>query len=326
MQLAHIGHVELLVNDLAGSRRFFTEVLGLFVSEETDNRVYLRAWQDWDHHTLVLTRAEESALGHVGWRVRDRASLEAAVRRLDELGVEATWIEAGEESGHGDSVRFATPRSGLPFELYCEVDRYREADEALQSRLPSHPQKYLGVGVAPRRFDHVNFLVDDVAAEQAWASDELGIRHNYFVTAAGDLRLGSWMSNTNVSHEMALMRNKDQSGTRLHHLAYYLDSPDQLLRAATLLAEHGVEIEWGPGSHGTSGAIFLYCFEPSGHRVEVWSGGFLLFDPDWEAIRWDPDTSPLGLEMWGSSMPDSYLTYGTPLAHRLVAPTAGVPA
>ncbi len=59
------------------------------------------------------------------------------------------------------------------------------------------------------------------------------------------------------------------------------------------------------------GGIFLYCFEPSGNRVEVWTGGFLIFAPDWEAIRWDSENAPFGLEMWGSEMPETYLTYGT---------------
>ena len=43
--------------------------MGLFVSHEDDDHVYLRAWQDWDHHTLVLTRAASSGLEHVAWRV-----------------------------------------------------------------------------------------------------------------------------------------------------------------------------------------------------------------------------------------------------------------
>ena len=55
--------------DLDASRDFFTRVLGLHVSAEDDNHVYLRAWQDWDHHTLVLTRAATSGLEHVAWRL-----------------------------------------------------------------------------------------------------------------------------------------------------------------------------------------------------------------------------------------------------------------
>ena len=119
------------------------------------------------------------------------------------------------------------------------------------------------------------------------------------------------MSRTNISHEIAMMRNKSQNGTHLHHVAYFLDSPDQLLRAATILADNGVQIEWGPGQHGTSGAIFLYCFDPDGNRVEVWTGGFLIFAPDWEPIKWDAEVSRFGLELWGSNPPESYFTYGT---------------
>jgi catechol 2,3-dioxygenase len=312
MAIAHLGHAELRVTDLDGSRRFFTETLGLFVSEETADRVYLRAWQDWDHHTLVLTHAAESAVDHVGWRVAGPADLKEHAKELKAAGLEVDW-QAG-SVGHGDSLRFRSPVSGIPLELYWEVERYACSDPELVSRLPSHPQRFTGNGVAPRRFDHVNFLVDDVRSEQEWWSGVLGIRHNYYVTGDDDLRLGSWLAKTNLSHEIAFMRNRNQDGNRLHHVAYFLDSADQLIRGATLLADAGHTIEWGPGQHGTSGAIFLYAFEPSGHRVEVWTGGMLLFAPDWQAIRWDPATGPLGIELWGSGMPDTYLTYGSTIA------------
>lgn len=312
MAIAHLGHAELRVTDLDGSRRFFTESLGLFVSEETADRVYLRAWQDWDHHTLVLTHATESAVDHVGWRVAGEADLAEHAQELTAAGIDIEW-HAG-SVGHGDSVRFRSPVSGVPLELYWEVAPYTCSDPALVSRLPSHPQRFTGNGVGPRRFDHVNFLVEDVRAEQEWWSAVLGVRHNYYVTGDDELRLGSWLAKTNLSHEIAFMRNRDQDGNRLHHVAYYLDSADQLIRGATLLADAGYTIEWGPGQHGTSGAVFLYVFEPSGHRVEVWTGGMLLFAPDWQAIRWDPATGPLGIELWGSGMPGTYLTYGSPIA------------
>jgi len=311
MGIAHLGHAELRVKDLEASREFFTEALGLFVSEETDDQVFLRAWQDWDHHTLVLTQAPESSLGHVAWRVEAAEDLRDFERRLGRAGVEVQWVEGSR--GHGDSLRFRSPNTGIPLELYWEVEKFRNQDEGLESRLPSHPQRYTGKGVAPRRFDHVNFLVDDVRQSQEWFTEALGIRHNYYVVGSDEARLGSWMSKTNLSHEIAFMRNRRQDGDHLHHVAYFLDSPDVLIRGATILIDAGYRIEWGPGTHGTSGAIFLYVFEPSGHRVEVWTGGFLVFAPDWEPIRWDPETAPLGLEMWGSPVPDSYFAYGTPL-------------
>ncbi len=55
MAVAHLGHAEIRVTDLQRSRWFFTEVLGLYVTEEDDERVFLRAWLDCDLDTLFLT-------------------------------------------------------------------------------------------------------------------------------------------------------------------------------------------------------------------------------------------------------------------------------
>jgi catechol 2,3-dioxygenase len=324
MAIAHLAHAELRVTDLEASRDFFTRVMGLFVSYEDDDHVFLRAWQDWDHHTLVLTRSGVSGLEHAAWRVDGPDALGEFEAQLKGLGIETTWVEGGTgvSLGHGDALRFTSP-AGIPTELFWEVDRYVERDEMMISKLPSHPQRYTGNGIHPRRFDHVNFLVDDPQPEQEFWTDQMGIRHNYYITGdvgKGEQRLASWMAKTNLSHEIAVMRNKDQSGSLLHHVAYYVDTADQMMRAATILADAGVKIEWGPAAHGTSGAIFLYCIEPSGNRIEVWSGGFLLFAPDWKAIHWDPEVSSLGLEMWGSDMPDTYLRYGTALGAPATAP------
>jgi catechol 2,3-dioxygenase len=309
MTVAHVGHTELRVVDLEASKRFYTDVIGLGVTAEDDDHVYLRAWQDWDHHTLMLTRGHRPGVEHVGWRVGSAEELVEAELRLRELGVPFYWVEGGTEPGQGDGLRFLTP-AGLPFELYWEVERFVAPPER-DSRLRSHPERFGMHGIAPRRFDHVNFLVDDVATEQAWLTEHLGIHHRYFAESSSGARLGSWLSRTNVSHEIAVMRNRNQTGALLHHHAYFIDSPDQLLRAATILAENCVTIEWGPGQHGTSGAIFLYCFDPAGIRLEVWTGGMLIFAPDWEAIRWDPEVSSIAMELWGSSMPESYLVQGT---------------
>jgi len=312
MPIAHLGHAELLVTDLDASADFFTEMLGLQVSERTDGRVYLRAWQDWDHHTLLLTQAPEPGLEHLGWRVPRKADAEALLGTLAAHEVEGTWVPR--VTGHGEALRFTTP-GGLPFELYWEPDRYVAPPEQA-SRMASHPSRIPARGAAPRRFDHVTFIVDDVVAEQRFLTDVLGIRHNYFVCGPDGERWGSWLSANNVSHETAVTKNAAGTGGLLHHVAYYADTVDEVLRAATLLVDHGYELEWGPGKHGTSGATFLYFREPSGNLVEIWTGGMLIFDPDWQAIEWGPEIGHLGNSMWGTPLPESFREgtgLGTPL-------------
>lgn len=311
--VAHIGHVEISVNNFEKSLWFFTDVLGLFVTEIDGDRAYLRAWQDFDHHTLVLKDAKESEVNRIGWRVSSKDSLYIFEKVLKEKNIDFKWVEGGKQKALGDAIHFKSP-AGTPIELYWEKEKHIEKDPKLVSKLPSHPSKYTGRGVAPRRFDHVNVMVNDVKAEQEWWTELLGIHHRYYIQNEQNIRLGSWLSRTNISHELALMRNSNQDGAKFHHLAYYLDTVDELIRASNLMAENDIKIEWGPGKQGTSGAQFIYVFEPSGHRVEVWTGGMLIFAPDWEPIEWKPEVGQLGLDMWGTQAPETYLTYGTKLA------------
>ncbi len=311
MPIAHLGHGELYVDDLAAARHYYTEVLGLTCSDEDQTALYLRAWQDWEHHTLIIRKGAGRGLGHISWRVSTPEGLEEYARLFEARAIPHTWLPKGHELGQGEALRFSTPQ-GLPMELYWEMVTWRATDPARSSVYPSFPEKFPYRGVAPRRIDHANIMVNDVAAEQQWISEVLGIKHRYYVERSDGKRQGSWLSVTNLSHDIAVMHNEHQDGGKLHHQAYYLDSPDELLRAATIIAQHGGRLEWGPGRHATSGATFLYFFDPSGNRLELWTGGMLIFPPDWQALRWNPEIGREGFDMWGTRPPASYLSYGSP--------------
>src|ERR1700712_3831462 len=102
MPITHLGHAELLVTDLAASRAFFVDIRGLQVSEEREGSVFLRAWQDWDHHTLQLTEAPESGLAHLGWRVPSKADADEIRTALDAKGITVDERAAADNDGHGD--------------------------------------------------------------------------------------------------------------------------------------------------------------------------------------------------------------------------------
>jgi catechol 2,3-dioxygenase len=319
--VSHIGHIEVLVTDLAASTEHFTEIVGLQVSAQEADRVYLRAWQDRDHHTLVLTEGPESGLAHIGWRVETKAEVEQIAAELKARGVDANFGDAHEGRGHGPALRFLTP-AGLPCELYWEVEYYEPASE-LRSRFPSHPSKIGTRGIVPRRFDHVTVSVADPVAEQQFLTDALGIHHRYYGEAPDGTRIGSWLSRTNIAHEIAVGRLWGEEGAALHHFAYYAESADSLLNAASMLVDNGFKLDFGPARHGTSSATCLYWKEPSGNRVEVWTGGFLIFDPDHEATKWDGDLVLAGVgDEWGTSqMSEDFLT-GTSVSAELVAASA----
>ena len=64
-QIAELGHVGLFVNDLERSRKFYTEVLGLHVTDEDQNMgvVFLSSRPDVEHHELVLCGGRDAPSG-----------------------------------------------------------------------------------------------------------------------------------------------------------------------------------------------------------------------------------------------------------------------
>ena len=53
--------------------------------------------------------------------------------------------------------------------------------------------------------------------------------------------------------------------------------------------ENGIPIEFGPSIHGIGEQNFLYYREPSSLRIELNTGGYRNYVPDWEPNRWTPE-------------------------------------
>ena len=81
--------------------------------------------------------------------------------------------------------------------------------------------------------------------------------------------------------------------------------------AAEILTENGIFIEAGPAQHNNSQGFYLYSYEPGGNRIEIYSGSYLVFAPDWEPVTWDEQAPAMGT-YWGTALPDSFIKYGTP--------------
>ena len=73
-----------------------------------------------------------------------------------------------------------------------------------------------------------------------------------------DLPVFAMMTTNEQSHDLGLLG--DHSGVlgRIHHLAYWLDQRLDVERAADMLMEAGVPIEYGPGRHGMGFQTYLY--------------------------------------------------------------------
>ena len=83
--ITRTSHVVLTVKDLEQSRLFYTEVVGLMVTEQTGDTLYLRGIEEACHHSLVLKLSKDAPrCERIGMRVlrdaRPRAA-EGVLRR-----------------------------------------------------------------------------------------------------------------------------------------------------------------------------------------------------------------------------------------------------
>src|SRR5690625_4776687 len=115
------AYMEIVVTDLAKSREFYVDVLGLVVTEEDDNEIYLRSMEEFIHHNIVLKQGPEAAVGVFGYRVRTPEDVDAAEAFYKNLGCRTERNKDGFVKGIGDSVRVEDPL-GFPYEFFYEVD------------------------------------------------------------------------------------------------------------------------------------------------------------------------------------------------------------
>ena len=306
--IAHLGHTEILTPRPDESLWFFKEALGMEEAARQGQSVYLRAFGDFDHNTLKLTEAETAGLGHIGWRTYSPQALDRRVQALEKSGYERGWTDG--DVGHGPTYQFEDPDGHL-MEVYYEAEKYR-ADEGERCALKNQPQRYPHRGVGVRRLDHMNVLCQDVTSNREFMEEYLGFKLRENVVLDDGTEAGAWISVTPLVHDIAYTLDATDGTGRLHHIAYWADTREDVLRAADIFLENGIYIETGPSKHAITQGFFLYVYEPGGNRVEVFSGGYLIFAPDWEPVTWTQAERAKG-QAWGLRLPETFHTYGTPV-------------
>ncbi|MDO6481651.1 3,4-dihydroxyphenylacetate 2,3-dioxygenase [Shimia thalassica] len=293
--IVRLSHVEYRVQDLAKSRAFYVDTLGLQVTYEDQDRIYLRAMEERGHHCIVLVQADNSDVGVLGFKLFDDPDLDKAAAWFASKGLPVDWIE---RPHMGRTLRTRDPW-GVPLEFYVKMDRLA----------PIHQKYKLYNGVKPLRIDHFNMFSADVDASVAFYN-EMGFRTTEYTEDAETGKVwAAWMHRKGGVHDVAFTNGK---GPRLHHTAFWVPTPLNIIDLLDLMASTGwVEnIERGPGRHGISNAFFLYILDPDGHRIEIYCSDYQTVDPDLEAIKWDLK-DPQRQTLWGAAAPRSWFEHGS---------------
>lgn len=293
--IVRLSHVEYQVCDLAKSRAFYVDTLGLQVTHEDESCIYLRAMEERGHHCIALVKANKPCVSVLGFKLFDEPDLDKAEAFFKAKNLSVEWIE---RPFMGRTLRTVDP-SGIPLEFYVKMDRLE----------PIHQQYKLYNGVKPLRIDHFNMFSSDVDASVAFYN-EIGFRTTEYTEDAESGRVwAAWMHRKGGVHDVAFTNG---TGPRLHHAAFWVPTPLNIIDLLDLMATTGYvsNIERGPGRHGISNAFFLYILDPDGNRIEIYCSDYQTVDPDHEPIKWDL-TDPQRQTLWGAPAPRSWFEHGS---------------
>jgi catechol 2,3-dioxygenase-like lactoylglutathione lyase family enzyme len=120
-QISRLGHVGLFCQDLMTMRRFYSQVMGLTITDEDLDRgiVFLSADPEAEHHELALARAKDPAqktrnVQQISFKVHSLDDVRAFYHRLQQEGLR---IDRTVTHGIACSVYFYDPEDNR-IELY----------------------------------------------------------------------------------------------------------------------------------------------------------------------------------------------------------------
>jgi catechol 2,3-dioxygenase len=216
MPILRLSHVEIRVPDLELATAYYSEVIGMIETGRDASRVFLKCWDEHQHHSVVLTMEPTHGLNHFGFKVTEPEDLDHYQERLEAAGV-AVRRYAGDEwaPGHGTSIRFTLP-SGHDMEL---VYGMQQVGNLLPQTNP--PPRPMGlVGIAPPRVDHVFLTAEEVDTNTRFLSELLDFRLTEQIVGDDGFQIASWLEVSHRSHDIAFITGPNQG---LHHFAFWVD-------------------------------------------------------------------------------------------------------
>ena len=274
------GHIQLRVLDLEASVEHYVELLGLHETDRDEQgRVYLKAWSEVDKFSLVLREADEPGMDFMAFKVVDDATLESLTADIEVFGLKVTHKAAGDLKDCGRRIQFTAP-SGHVFELYAEK-AYTGKWGVEETNPEAWPRALRGMKAV--RFDHCLLYGDELAKTYDLFVDVLGFYLAEQVIDPDGNRIAQFLTLSMKAHDIAFIQHEEKA--KFHHASFYLETWEDILRAADLISMTNTSLDIGPTRHGITHGKTIYFFDPSGNRNEVFAGGDYMY-PDHNPITW----------------------------------------
>jgi catechol 2,3-dioxygenase len=294
--ITRASHLVLTSRDLARARDFYTEVIGLKVSDETATTIHFRGVEERAHHCLTLKRTkDEPACERVGFRVFGEEDLERAKAHFDAKRMPARFVNVPFQ---GRTLHLADA-AGTPLEFCARM----------KPQAREHTRVHEHKGAAALRLDHMQVLVADVTSTAAFYAD-LGFRVSDYY-CVGERVVATFLHRKDNPHDIVFM---NRAGPRFHHAGFVVSDINHVVRALDCAGNLGFNenLEHGPGRHGHGHSYYIYLRDPDGHRIELLLPPVQTIDIEDEPVRYN--LTGKNTNVWGPPPPRSWFEEASPFA------------
>ena len=290
MGVMRMGHASIRVMDMAAAIRHYEKVLGLKTTHtDAEGNVYLKCWDEWDKYSLILTASDTAGINHVAYKVERDADLDALQKRIEDYGIKTEFMPAGALPFVGRMLRFNLP-SGHEMRLYAKKELVG-TDVGSENPDP-WPDDIRGAGA--HWLDHCLLMcelnpekgINKVAENTTFMMQVLDfyLSEQVMVGPDSSIQAATWLFRSSTPHDIAFVGGPRQG---LHHIAFFLDNWNDILKAADVMAKNKVRIDVAPTRHGITRGETIYFYDPSGNRNETFAGLGYMAQPDRPVTTWD---------------------------------------
>ena len=295
------GLVQLRVLDLEKTLDFYVNVLGLDeVGRTSDGRVMLKAFDEFDHHSLTLRLADEAGLDYVAFKAACPDELEDIKKKTADFGYDVDELPAGaDQPGFGKRYSFKIC-TGHTFQVYSDVEMAAKTPQIVNPDIWTEPPR----GMRAQRMDHFLLYGPNIAEAERFCKEVFGMFVPEVCNTADGGRLAAWITSSNKAHDLAFVEYPKPG--KIHHLAFFLQDWTDVGNAADLIAINHLKLDIGPTRHAITRGHSIYFWEPSGNRIEVYAGGYTAY-PDHPQRTWDASQLGRGLFYFSGEVIPSFL-------------------
>jgi catechol 2,3-dioxygenase len=295
------GLVQLRVLDLDKTLDFYKNILGLDeVGRTSDGRVMLKCYDEFDHHSVVLRKADQAGLDYVGFKIANAVQLEEIKSKVEKFGYKVSEIAPNTDNPGFDKQYKFTICTGHEFRIFADVELAAVHPPIKNPDIYNTPPR----GMRAVRLDHFLLYGPGVAEAERFMVEVFDMYVPEVCNTPDGKRLAAWITGNNKPHDLAFVEYPKAG--KMHHIGFYLQTWEDILNAADLIAINHLKLDTGPTRHAITRGTTIYFWEPSGNRIETYCGGYTAY-PDSPQRVWDADQLGRGLFYFSGEMIPSFL-------------------